>query len=193
MRSTLLVLLTIGAAATAAAQAPLGFSSATAAREDSVERLLLAVPDTASVRAMSRDLSARPHLAGSPAQAVTRDYVLGKLRAWGMDSVWSQAYDVYIPMPDTVQAWFMPRTGAAPQRLALGEPLIGATPGPAVPPFNGYTGDGDVTADVVYVGYGLIEDYKVLDSLDVSVKGNAATSIRQGRCGRRSASNAARS
>jgi N-acetylated-alpha-linked acidic dipeptidase len=174
MRTTYLALLTFSAVTAATAQTPLGFSSAAAAREDSVERLLLAVPDTASVRAMSRALSARPHLAGSPQQAVTRDYVLEKLRAWGLDSVWSQAYDVYIPMPDTVQAWFTPRAGAAAQRLALGEPLIGTTPGPAVPPFNGYTGDGDATAEAVYVNYGLIDDYRVLDSLGVSVKGKIA-------------------
>jgi len=43
-----------------------------------------------------------------------------------------------------------------------------------VPPFNGYTGSGDVTADVVYVNYGLIDDYRVLDSLGVSVKGKIA-------------------
>jgi N-acetylated-alpha-linked acidic dipeptidase len=174
MRTTYLALLAFSAVTTAAAQTPLGFSSAAAAREDSVERLLLAVPDTASVRAMSRALSARPHLAGSPQQAVTRDYVLEKLRAWGLDSVWSQAYDVYIPMPDSVQAWFLPRAGAAPQPLALREPLIGSTPGPAVLPFNGYTGDGDATAEVVYVNYGLIDDYRVLDSLGVSVKGKIA-------------------
>ncbi len=174
MRTTYLALLAFGAVTTAAAQAPLGFSSAAAAREDSVERLLLAVPDTASVRAMSRALSARPHLAGSPQQAATRDYVLEKLRTWGLDSAWSQAYDVYIPMPDTVEAWLIPRPGAAPQHLALREPQLAATPTPAVPAFNGYTGSGDVTADVVYVNYGLIEDYKVLDSLGVSVKGKIA-------------------
>ena len=84
MRTTYLALLAFSAVTTAAAQTPLGFSSAAAAREDSVERLLLAVPDTASVRAMSRALSARPHLAGSPQQAVTRDYVLDKLRTCDM-------------------------------------------------------------------------------------------------------------
>src|SRR5260370_41805031 len=103
MRTTYLALLACGAVTTAAAQAPLGFSSAAAAREDSVERLLLAVPDTASVRAMSRALSARPHLAGAPQQAVTRDYVVGKLRTWGLDGVSGQAYDGRIAMPDTGQ------------------------------------------------------------------------------------------
>ncbi len=133
----------------------------------SFEQRLLAIPDTASVRQMSRDLSAVPHMAGTPAQAATRDYVLERMKSWGIDA-WSKEYTVYLPHPDTVAAWVI--TGARPQRLALAEPGTG----PQVPPFNGYTGDGDVTAEVVYVNYGLIEDYKTLDSLGISVQGRVA-------------------
>ena len=39
---------------------------------------------------------------------------------------------------------------------------------------NGYSGEGDVTSEVVYVNYGLIEDYAQLDSMGVSVKGKIA-------------------
>ncbi|OYV71911.1 MAG: hypothetical protein B7Z72_05940, partial [Gemmatimonadetes bacterium 21-71-4] len=39
------------------------------------------------------------------------------------------------------------------------------------PTVNGYSGVGDVTGDVVYVNYGLIEDYAQLDSLGISVRG----------------------
>jgi N-acetylated-alpha-linked acidic dipeptidase len=124
------------------------------------EDRLLAIPDTASVRQMSRTLSAVPHMAGTPAQAATRDFALERMRAWGLEA-WSKEYTVYIPQPDTVAAWI----GGV--QLSLAEP--GA--GPQVPPFNGYTGDGDVTAEVVYVNYGLIEDYKTLDSLGISVRG----------------------
>jgi N-acetylated-alpha-linked acidic dipeptidase len=130
------------------------------------EQRLVAVPDTASVRQMSRDLSAVPHMAGTPAQASTRDYVLDKMKSWGIDA-WSKEYTVYIPQPDTVAAWIIPGPRAKPARLSLAEP----GKGPQVPPFNGYTGDGDVTADVVYVNYGLIEDYQTLDSLGLSVTG----------------------
>ena len=131
------------------------------------EQRLLAVPDTASVRRMSRDLSAVPHMAGTPAQAATRDYVLDRLRAWGIDA-WSKEYTVYLPQPYTVAAWVV--RGSRVERLSLAEPGTG----PQVPPFNGYTGDGDVTAEVVYVNYGLIEDYKTLDSLGISVRGKIA-------------------
>jgi N-acetylated-alpha-linked acidic dipeptidase len=40
--------------------------------------------------------------------------------------------------------------------------------------FNGYGAAGDVSGDVVYVNYGLIEDYAQLDSMGVSVKGKIA-------------------
>jgi N-acetylated-alpha-linked acidic dipeptidase len=130
----------------------------------SFEQRLIAVPDTASARQMSRDLSAVPHMAGTPAQATTRDYVLDKMKSWGIDA-WSKEYTVYIPQPDTVAAWIT--VGKHTSRLSLTEP----GKGPQVPPFNGYTGDGNVTADVVYVNYGLIEDYKTLDSLGISVSG----------------------
>jgi len=140
---------------------------ATSARlhAQSFEQRLMAVPDTASVRQMSHDLSAVPHMAGTPAQATTRDYVLDKMKSWGIDA-WSKEYTVYIPQPDTVAAWII-SGGGRTTRLNLAEPGTG----PQVPPFNGYTGDGNVTADVVYVNYGLIEDYKTLDSLGVSVSG----------------------
>ena len=131
------------------------------------EQRLLAIPDTASVRQMSRDLSAVPHMAGTPAQAATRDYVLERLRSWGVEA-WSKEYTIYLPQPDTVAAWVF--TGSKGERLSLAEPGSG----PQVPPFNGYTGDGDVTAAVVYVNYGLIEDYKTLDSLGLSVSGKIA-------------------
>ena len=133
----------------------------------SFEQRLIAVPDTASVRQMSRDLSAVPHMAGTPAQAATRDYVLDKMKSWGIDG-WSKEYTIYLPQPDTVAAWII--NGKRTERLSLAEP----GQGPQVPPFNGYTGDGNVTAEVVYVNFGLIEDYKTLDSLGVSVKGKIA-------------------
>lgn len=152
----LIVLLTVGPSGRLAAQ--------------SFEERLLAVPDTASVREMSRILSAVPHMAGTPAQAATRDYALERMRAWGLEA-WSKEYIVYLPQPDTVAAWI------GNVRLSLAEPPVPGnrvTFGRPIPPFNGYTGDGDATAEVVYVNYGLIEDYQTLDSLGISVRGKIA-------------------
>jgi N-acetylated-alpha-linked acidic dipeptidase len=171
-----IVLVACAATALAAQQrsvVPLGFGPKDTASQFRVEAQLIAVPDTVSPRLWTRDLSARPHVAGTPAQATTRDYVIDSLRAWGLET-WVKAYDVYIPMPDTVQAWLVTGSGAAPQRLNLAEPAVPGNPvttGPQAPPFNAYGGDGDVTAPVVYVNYGLIEDYRTLDSLGIDVRG----------------------
>ena len=156
--------------------AAFAFGPAARLSAQSFEGRLLAIPDSASMRAMSRDLTRLPHMAGTPAQAVTRDYVIEKLRSWGLQS-WTKEYTVYLPQPEIVAAWVIVRPGAAAVPLALREPPVAGNPvtrGPQVPPFNGYTGDGDVTADVVYVNYGLIEDYQTLDSLGVSVRGKIA-------------------
>src|SRR5262249_45344461 len=63
------------------------------------------------------------------------------------------------------------------KELSLREPPVSGDPTSSLaqyPTVNGYSGQGDVTAEVVYVNYGLIEDYLQLDSLGVSVKGKIA-------------------
>ncbi len=153
-----------------------GFTRATALRQDTIERRLVALADTVSVRRMSRALSAVPHVAGTPAQAATRDSVVAWMRSWGLET-WVKTYSVYIPRPDTVEAWIIRRPGAAAERLVLSEPRVTGDPasgGPQVPPYNGYSGYGDVAGEVVFVGYGLPEDFRALDSLGVSVRGRVA-------------------
>src|SRR5258708_33002526 len=95
-----------------------------------------------------------------------REFGRGMVRSWG-NNAWMKESSVYLPQPDTVEAWLIARPRAKPTRLDLREPGSG----PQIAPFNGYTGDGNVTADVIYVNYGLIEDYKTLDSLGLSVGG----------------------
>ncbi len=149
---------------------------AVSAQADAFEQRLLAIPDTASARRLTHDLTRAPHVAGTPAQAATRDYVLDRLRAWGLEA-WSKEYTVYLPHPDSVAAWVIPGPGAPPEALSLREPALAGdstSDGPQVPSFNAYTGDGDVAAEVVYVNYGLIEDYRTLDSLGVAIRGRIA-------------------
>ena len=149
---------------------------------DSVEQRLLVLLDTASLRHMSRTLTVTPHLAGTAEQRTAREFVLGATREWGLET-WSRGYRAYLPHPDTVGAWIIERPGGPAAPLPLSEPPLredSTSRGPHTPPFNAYSGEGDVTGDVVYVGYGLIEDYQRLDSLGVSVQGKIAL-VRYGR------------
>jgi len=113
-------------------------------------------------------------MAGTPAQARTRDYVVSQMKSWGLETE-VRSYSVWMPHPLSTRVW---RIAPNPIELNLQEgPIPEDTTSvafPQVTPFNGYGAAGDVRGDVVYVNYGLIEDYAQLDSMGVSVKGKIA-------------------
>jgi N-acetylated-alpha-linked acidic dipeptidase len=157
-------------AAPLGAQQPTGFSPASAARQAATEAILRATPDTGWAARHARTLAARPHVAGTPAQQATADYVLRQMAAWGLDTA-RQEFEVYLPFHDSTIVELVAPTR---HRFVLDEPALAADPTSAEPPFpamNGYSGAGDVTAPVVYVNYGLAADYATLDSLGISVAG----------------------
>lgn len=159
----------------AAQQATLpGYSPATSARERALEADAITRPDSASASQLSRQLSREVHIAGTPAQARTRDIVIDAMKGWGLQTE-VRTYDVWMPHTTMVQAWRV-----APDTVAL-DLAEGAVAEDSTSWMeheaviaNGYSGTGDVTAPVVYVNYGLIEDYAQLDSMGVSVKGKIA-------------------
>jgi N-acetylated-alpha-linked acidic dipeptidase len=150
-----------------------GYGPASAATQRRVEADVIAIPSPTNAAEYARALSREPHMAGTAAQGRTRDYVIERQRSWGLETE-VRTYDVWMPHPTSVRVW---RVSPDARELRLAE---GPVPGdststlPEVLPINGYGGSGDVTADVVYVNYGLIEDYATLDSLGVSVRGKVA-------------------
>jgi N-acetylated-alpha-linked acidic dipeptidase len=113
-------------------------------------------------------------MAGTPAQARTRDYVISQMKSWGLETE-VRSYSVWMPLPVSTRVW---RIAPNPVELDLKEGVIPedttSSSYPQVMAFNGYGAAGDVRGDVVYVNYGLIEDYAQLDSMGVSVKGKIA-------------------
>lgn len=157
-----------------AAQSMAGYAPPSAAVQREAERAAIARSDTARIRAMARALADRPHVAGTPAQARTRDLVIDALRSYGLETE-VREYEVWLPHTVEYGVW---RIAPAPKRLDLGEGSVPSDPTtvahPEYPTVNGYSGTGDVTGEVVYVNYGLIEDYAQLDSIGVSVAGKIA-------------------
>lgn len=158
---------------TARAAAQTGFSATQGQRERTLEQLLVTLGDTARARRHSQVLSSMPHVAGTPAQQATAKYVLEQMRSWGLDT--SRAdFQAYIPHPESTVVEVVWPT---PTRLALEEPPLpedSSSQRSIWPVMNGHAAPGDVTAPLVYVNYGLLEDYRVLDSLGISVKGKIA-------------------
>ncbi|MEP7383571.1 MAG: M20/M25/M40 family metallo-hydrolase [Gemmatimonadota bacterium] len=156
------------------AQQVTGFTRASGEHQRELERAAIAVPSPERASTLSRALSAEPHVAGTAAQARTRDYVIAQMKAMGLETE-VRAYDIWMPHPTSVRAW---RVDGTTKELDLREgPIAGdstlGTTGEVLP-INGYAGSGDVTGDVVFVNYGLIEDYEQLKALGVSVRGKIA-------------------
>jgi N-acetylated-alpha-linked acidic dipeptidase len=150
-----------------------GYGAASAGVERRAETDAAALPSPTNAAEYARALSREPHMSGTPAQARTRDYVIERMRSWGLETE-VRAYEVWMPHPTSIRVW---RVSPDSRELNLAEgPVAGDSTStlPEVPPINGYGGSGDVTAEVVYVNYGLIEDYATLDSLGVSVRGKVA-------------------
>jgi N-acetylated-alpha-linked acidic dipeptidase len=150
-----------------------GFAPAAATAQRRLEADVVARPSPDSAGAHSRTLSREAHVAGTPAQERTRDYVLAKMKAWGLETE-SRTYSVWLPHATAVH---VSRVFPKPIDFDLREPTLTVDPTSALPQYptvNGYSGQGDVSGEIVYVNYGLIEDYAYLDSIGVSVNGKIA-------------------
>jgi N-acetylated-alpha-linked acidic dipeptidase len=156
-----------------AAVAMPGFTIAGAEAERALEADAIARTSASVARTHSSALSAETHVAGSPAQERTRDYVITQMRAMGLQTE-VRSYSVFLPYPTSVRLW---RIAPTEKELSLTEPAVihdSSSTRWQFPTVNGYSGVGDVTGDVVFVNFGLIADYARLDSLGVSVRGRIA-------------------
>ncbi len=127
---------------------------------------------TDSIGKLDKKLSDEPHSLGSPADKEKTQYILSLFRRWGWDADIETFY-VLFPTPKTR---LLEMTSPVKYKAVLKEPALkeDATSGQKgqLPTYNAYSADGDVTAQLVYVNYGLPEDYEVLDRMGISVKGN---------------------
>jgi len=148
-----------------------GFPTALLAGERAREDALRAVPSADTLRAQLVALSAFPHEAGTERSRRVAETILARFRAFGLDARIEQ-FEALMPRPVTRSLELL---GPEHYTALLKEPAVPGDPtsGQAdqLPSFNAYSPDGDVTGDLVYVNYGVPDDYRVLDSLGISVRG----------------------
>ena len=149
-----------------------GYSRAAARAEREWETQFRAIPSPDTQRESMRRLSARPHHVGSPYEHDNSEWILSRFRSFGLDAH-IETFDVLYPTPkDRLVELVSP----SHFRAALREPAVAGDPTSAqqseqLPGFNVYSRDGDVTAPLVYVNYGIPADYDTLARHGVSVTG----------------------
>jgi len=143
-----------------------------AAAETAVESRFLAVPDPKLAEQHLRTLTQAPHMAGTPEDRVTADYVAQKFREAGLETEIVE-YRVWMNYPSEISV-----DVTAPSGVQMHGPTREHVDGDSLPddprvvmPFNGMSPSGDVEAEVVYANYGTPEDFKKLEQLKVDVRG----------------------
>ncbi|ABF41467.1 Glutamate carboxypeptidase II [Candidatus Koribacter versatilis Ellin345] len=137
-----------------------------------LEKKFLAVPDPKHAEQDMRALTATPHLATTPEDRKTADYVLQKFKEAGLQAS-IEEYKVYFGIPESVSIDIVAPEGVvlhgpSPERVDGDD---GSKDSRILPAFNGYTPSADVTAEVLYANYGRPEDFDTLAQAGVDVKG----------------------
>ena len=154
-------------------QTPLaGYSPQSSQTEREWETKFRAIPDPANLREYMRRLSARPHHVGSPYDKDNAEWILARFKEWGLDAH-IETFNVLFPTP---KLRVLEMVEPTKYTAKLEEPAVAADPtsnqkSEQLPTYNAYSPDGDVTAPLVFVNYGLPEDYEKLERLGASVKG----------------------
>jgi N-acetylated-alpha-linked acidic dipeptidase len=161
-----------------------GFTPESSRAERQWEEKLRGVPSPDNMRAYMERLSARPHNVGSPYDKDNAEWLAGKFKEFGFDTQ-IESYDVLFPTPKERQLELLECKGDSATECKvkftakLEEPTLAVDPTSSqkseqLPTYNAFSRDGDVTAPLVYVNYGIPEDYERLERLGVSVKGAIA-------------------
>jgi N-acetylated-alpha-linked acidic dipeptidase len=136
------------------------------------ERDYRALPRPESIREFNRRLSAVPHHVGSPGGADNAKWIQQKFREFGLEAK-IETFDVLFPTP---KERLLELVEPSAFRASLTEPPVAGDATSSqkdlqLPTYNAYSIDGDVTAPLVYVNYGVPADYERLERLGVDVRG----------------------
>ncbi|HEY1987466.1 MAG TPA: M28 family metallopeptidase [Terracidiphilus sp.] len=142
-------------------------------KQAKVEEKFLAVPDAQLAGEELKTLTAEPHLASTPEDHKTAEFVAQKFRAAGLETE-IIPYRVLMNQPKVVKVEAFNAAGqqimSGPQREQVSDDPFQSDPR-VVMPFNGSSGSGDVTGEVVYANYGRLEDFDHLAAQHIDLHG----------------------
>ena len=149
----------------------LGFSAESAAAQRQLEARLDEQMNPDNLREWMKRITAEPFFVGAPHNKENAEFVRDLFREWGYEAEIVE-YRVLFPKPRIREVEMV-----APERYRarLEEPVIPEDASSGVdgrlPSYNAYSADGDVTAELVYVNYGIPGDYEELKRRGIDVRG----------------------
>ena len=144
-----------------------------ASEQAKTDQTFLAVPSAQLAGEELKTLTAEPHIAASPEDLKTAQYVASKFKEAGLETNIVE-YKAWLNMPISVrvQAWNddgkLLMSGPVPEHIDANEAYQND---PRVTPaFNGSSPSGDITGEVVYGNFCRPEDYDKLASMGVDFR-----------------------
>lgn len=124
---------------------------------------------TESIDNNIKQLSAVPHHLGSKGSKDNAEYILNQFKSYGWNAE-IETFHVLFPTPKKRVLEMTAPTSfkATLQELAVKEDPYSEQKG-QLPPYNAFSADGDVTAGLVFVNYGLPDDYETLEKMGVDL------------------------
>jgi len=148
-----------------------GYSPAHSVAERDWETKFRALPDPKVMRDNMQRLSARPHAVGQPYDKDNAEWLLSKFKEFGFDAHIETFYVLFpTPKERLVEMLEPTKFTAKLQESPLSVDPTSSQTAEQLPTYNAYSKDGDVTGPLVYVNYGVRDDYEQLDRMGVSVK-----------------------
>jgi len=150
----------------------MGFRNESSAGQRTLEQRFDSILKRENLRDWMKRLTARPHHVGSPHGKANAEFMASLFKSWGYETEIEQ-FDVLFPTPKTR---LLEMTDPEKFTARLAEPVLkeDSTSGQKdeqLPTYNAYSIDGDVSGDLVFVNYGIPEDYEELEQRGISVKG----------------------
>ena len=155
----------------------LGFSAESARAQAALESRFDTALNPDNLRDWMKRISARPHHLGSPHNKENADFIASQFRSWGYETKLEE-FQVLFPTPKTriVEMTAPEKFKLKLQETELKEDSTSGQTSEQLPSYNAYSIDGDVTAPLVYVNYGVPGDYEELARRGIDVKGKIVIS-----------------
>lgn len=170
MKKTIFLLLIT--ASLSQAQKIQGFSESNAKSQLEYEKQFDSYLNPISQDTWMKFMSSRPHHVGSPHGKANADYMVNLFKSWGYQAQ-IEEFHVLFPTP---KFRLVELLGTKPYKLKLEEVAFiedktSNQKSEQLPPYNAFSADGDVTAELVFVNRGVPADYEELEKMGISVKG----------------------
>ncbi len=148
-----------------------GFTATGSQQEQQLEQQFDQQLKAANIDQYIKKLSDKPHHLGSAANKAYADYMVKQFESWGYDASIETFYVLFPTPKERLLEMIAPtKFTATLKEPALEEDATSGQKG-QLPTYNSFSADGDVTSELVFVNYGIPDDYDELEKMGINVKG----------------------